>query len=75
MERRLFLILLALTAIMMVGCDIREIDHHVDNCTIVIIDSCEYIMEQTYMHSIYIHKGNCKYCQERMRKMIEDTRR
>lgn len=66
------LILLALTSIMMVGCDIREIDHYVDNCNIVIIDSCEYIMEHTYLNEIYIHKGNCKYCQERMRKMIED---
>lgn len=35
---------------------------------IVVIDECEYIKEGYY---IYIHRGQCKYCQERQRVMIE----
>ena len=34
----------------------------------VTIDSCEYIK----MYSSLAHKGNCKYCQKRNRKMIKD---
>lgn len=35
---------------------------------VVEIDSCEYILD----HYMLAHKGNCKYCQERNRKMIKD---
>lgn len=80
------LILLAISAIMMVGCDetIKDIP---DNVVIVnnirynveVIDSCEYIITRLNRDfptgSFLVHKGNCKYCQKRMRKMIEEIRR
>lgn len=80
------LILLAISAIMMVGCDetIKDIP---DNVVIVnnirynveVIDSCEYIITRLNrdfpIGSFLVHKGNCKYCQKRMRKMIEEIRR
>jgi hypothetical protein len=35
---------------------------------VVEIDSCEYIKDGYRL----AHKGNCKYCRERNRKMIKD---
>ena len=75
------LILLTITIIIMVGCDdVKKfanqprkqipdtiIEWH--NST-VIIDSCEYIVED--MRGLVEHKGNCRFCQERMRKMIKE---
>ena len=71
------IILLSLTALMIMGCDetsnkikeaekaqqtkntaIREWDNK-----IVIIDSCEYVSEET--RGLVEHKGNCRFCKER----------
>lgn len=73
MERRLFLILLALAAIMMVGCDYQNPDGSYNTSKsryleTIVIDSCEYVGGSYRL----AHKGNCKYCQERMRKMIKE---
>lgn len=62
------LILLALTAIMMVGCDGQNPDGSYNTSKslyleTIVIDSCEYV-KGYYMLA---HKGNCKYCHERMR--------
>jgi len=38
---------------------------------IVIIDSCEYLREHTYACNIYIHKGNCKYCEQRRKEELK----
>ena len=45
----------------------RKVQERIDYSTIT-IDSCEYIK----MNSRLAHKGNCKYCKERNRKMIKD---
>ena len=73
MERRLFLILLVLTALMEVGCDNKERPiKNTDGVDVVTIDSCEYIKSYTYWrHYIYSHKGNCHYCKERRQKELE----
>lgn len=72
-------ILLALTALMMVGC-LKTKDngepivsdyykqHSVDNPYIQVLDSCEYIC----WHSIMTHKGNCRFCKERRQKELEE---
>lgn len=79
-------LILTLTAIMMVGCDVVTKDKQ--NTTILVdynrysiveIDSCEYIVSHLTsggisLGSIVIHKGNCKYCQERMKKMIKEVK-
>lgn len=58
-------ILLALTALMMVGCYDRP-SEEVDGVDIVAIDSCEYIRDLTYYgYTVYNHKGNCRFCKER----------
>lgn len=70
-------ILLALTALMMVGCDIeiREYEQKPKlvleghNQTII-IDSCEYISEET--RGLVEHKGNCRFCKERRQKEMKE---
>ncbi len=73
------IILLALTTLMMVGCDEIKIKEHKqikerpvsewDN-QVVIIDSCEYISEE--MRGLIEHKGNCRFCQERRQKELKE---
>lgn len=65
------LVLLALSAMIMVGCNYRNPDGSYDTSKsmtmeTVVIDSCEYV----YGSNRLAHKGNCKYCQQRMRQMM-----
>lgn len=43
-------------------------EYSLRNYKIVVIDSCEYIMYSSYNSYTFevTHKGNCKYCQERL---------
>jgi len=60
------IILLALTALMVVGCDYNS-NSNTNTKTegliygTIIIDSCEYIKG----FSRIAHKGNCRFCEER----------
>ena len=73
------LLLLALTAIMMVGCksdtliDLSKEDkYRKDNEVFYIIDSCEYINRGVYGGNVLIHKGNCKFCAERRKQELKE---
>lgn len=60
------LILLALTTLMMVGCDYQNPDGSYDtsrsiSLETIVIDSCEYIDSYNRL----AHKGNCRFCEER----------
>lgn len=44
--------------------------HSVKTSGTVVIDSCEYIQFLDFREAI-THKGNCRFCAERQRKMIE----
>lgn len=75
------IILLALTALIMVGCYNTNdeytapykngglFSHMVgaDMCTVV-IDSCEYVGTRFQL----AHKGNCRFCKERRHKELEE---
>ena len=67
------IILLALTALMMAGCDYNS-NHNIDTKTEsvvygnIIIDSCEYIRGFDKL----AHKGNCCFCKERRQKDLEE---
>lgn len=66
-------ILLALTALMMVGCENERPIKNVGVANVVIIDSCEYISSFTYYgFCVYSHKGNCRFCKERRQKELEE---
>lgn len=69
------ILLLALTTLMMVGCTEKDSNGHiaintgnVNNPTISIIDSCEYV-NWSYRLA---HKGNCRFCKERRQKELKD---
>jgi hypothetical protein len=62
------IILLALTALMMAGCDVKQPDgtYKPYSYRTYIVDSCEYIGYAMGSQSDYLaHKGNCRFCEER----------
>lgn len=65
------LILLALTALMVVGCSFRS-GQDISK-KIIILDSCEYIQYWTAGYNLNIeHKGNCRFCKERRQNELEE---
>lgn len=71
------IILLALTALMMVGClnpsqnDIAKSVEKGDFSTIE-YDSCEYLLRVSFYQGYLAHKGNCHFCKERRQKEMEE---
>lgn len=55
-------ILLALTALIMIGCKEKDLVRRGD---IVNIDSCQYIVCDAYGGLAYVHHNNCRFCEER----------
>lgn len=75
------IILFALTALMVVGCEYKtdaeiEEQKRLNGFNIVVIDSCEYLKkEEGNPHQGFgymAHKGNCHFCKERRQKEIEE---
>lgn len=65
------IILLALTALMMVGCVKRYEETRINSeYSVRIIDSCEYILTNSV--GIKAHKGNCRFCKERRQKELKE---
>ena len=68
------LLLLALLAMIMVGCEEKKEDREYATdergytYEVLVIDSCEYF------HSTYVlaHKGNCRFCTERNKRMVHE---
>ena len=63
------IILLALTALMMVGCNQKDVTRIDDVYNSIIVDSCEYIICKGRLRG---HKGNCRFCKERRQKELEE---
>ena len=58
------IIIVALTALMVVGCIEQYEDTRITSYySVRVIDSCEYIFPNG--GSIKAHKGNCRFCEER----------
>ena len=82
------IILLALTALMMVGCTSSEGKTKVRPQTnsngfqTIVVDSCEYLIKSEYHSKNYnttewgygymAHKGNCRFCKERRQKELKE---
>jgi len=80
------IILLALTSLMMVGCEennerkYKYYKSESSNTVCVIIDHCEYIVNYeiyafayTSNHYVtYTHKGNCRFCKERRKRELRE---
>ena len=68
------IVLLALTTLMMVGCEAYvDTDYHTrEGFRVCTIDSCEYIHQSNGNGAYYVHKGNCRFCKERRQKELEE---
>ena len=75
------IILLALTALMMVGCEYKtnaEIEEaeRLKGFNIVVVDSCEYLKKDESAgyqgYGYFSHKGNCRFCKERRQKELKE---
>lgn len=68
-------ILLALTALMVVGCDVKQSDgtYKPYSYRTYIIDSCEYVgCAMSSQYDYLAHKGNCRFCKERRQKELKE---
>jgi len=69
------IILLALAALMMVGCsnqnNIAKSVEEGDFSTTE-YDSCEYLLRIGSSHGYLAHKGNCRFCKERRQKELNE---
>lgn len=67
------IILLALTAFMMVGCDDKS---DADGFNTIVVDSCEYLYKEVPTtgggYAVMAHKGNCRFCKERRQKELKE---
>ena len=69
------IILLALTALMIVGCISDEEEAKIyedDGFATLTYDSCEYVFKISGYKGFLAHKGNCRFCKERRQKELEE---
>ena len=73
--------IIALTALMLVGCEYETADEieerkRLNGFNIVVIDSCEYLKGHNASgyqgYGYFAHKGNCRFCKERRQKELEE---
>ena len=78
MKRLMFI---AITGLMMVGCEYKtdaqiEEAKRLHGFDIVVIDSCEYLKNEEWSgyqgFGYFAHKGNCRFCAERKKKELLD---
>ena len=68
-----FFVTIIIAVLLLTSCESKgQPAGNVDGFEIIIIDNCEYIKQRTYRYDIYIHKGNCRYCAERNRRMFRE---
>lgn len=68
-----FLVAITLAAHLLTSCEAKNPDGSIDaerslGLRVIRIDSCEYIQ---YSYG-FAHKGNCRFCAERNRRMIRE---
>jgi uncharacterized protein YcfL len=75
------IILLALTALMMVGCYQAKANHDKQTDLVgdyeiktIVYQGCEYVVIESHfqIHAAITHKGNCKYCEERRKQDLKE---
>ena len=47
-------------------------ENYVDGFHVVVVDSCEYITRSFSNGCIMAHKGNCRFCAERNKRIIRE---
>ena len=79
------IILLALAALIMVGCDKKDLKQITRHATesfkndpilrrgmIVNLDSCQYVVYDAYAGWAFVHHNNCRFCKERRQKELKE---
>lgn len=68
------IILLALTALMMVGCDQQKFANNItkEDFGVCVYDSCEYLIAMHGYKGFLAHKGNCRFCKERRKQELKE---
>lgn len=69
-----YIVTIILTILLLSSCEEKEKnkENYVDGFRVVVVDSCEYITRSFSNGCIMAHKGNCRYCAERNRRMIRE---
>lgn len=66
-----YLITIILAVLLLMSC---EEEHQpkkiVDGYEIIVVDSCEYLILPYYKGGVMSHKGNCRFCAERNKRMV-----
>lgn len=68
------IILLAFTALIMVGCISDEKEAKIyesEGFATLTYDGCEYVFKTAGYKGFLAHKGNCKFCAERRKKELD----
>lgn len=78
----ILLSLVVVTTLAIIGCDgctfdeKQQMEYRLEHSKIIVIDSCEYIEYNDYKGNVkdysLTHKGNCKYCQARLIKLLRE---
>ena len=67
------IVIVTLLAVIFCGCqnpeDMKDEKKFKGGYTSIVIDSCEYITSYVYMGESICHKGNCRFCRERNKKL------
>lgn len=68
------ILLFAVAAFMMVGCNDDKLD--TNDFKTIVVDSCEYLYEEVPTtggpFAAMAHKGNCRFCKERRQKELKE---
>ena len=67
------LILLALAALIMVGCRYKRTGINIigASSTVIVVD--EHTLDSCEYYPYYGHKGSCRFCKERRQKELEES--
>ena len=66
-------ITIILAVLLLMSCESKgQPAGNVDGYEIIVVDSCEYLILPYYRGGVMCHKGNCRFCAERNRRMIRE---
>ena len=69
-----FIVTIILAVLLMTSCQEKEKnkENYIDGYRVVVVDSCEYLI-RSYIHGgVMAHKGNCRFCLERNKKLVKE---
>lgn len=68
-----FIVTIILAVLLLTSCgEEHQSKKIVDGYEIIVVDSCEYLIRHYDHGGVMAHKGNCRYCAERNRKMMKE---